>query len=156
MADINDGMMKRQIIMDHYDSPRHHKLLESENSISIRNKSASCIDDITVEALIEDDIIKQIGFEGQACTISTAATSIMTEQVVGKTIDEAKEIIKNYNNMVYEKDFDEDMADEGIAFENVGKQANRIKCATIGYDTLEQIIDQYEKEKSHGKREYNS
>lgn len=156
MASINEGMMKRQIIMDHYDNPRHHKLMKSKDAISVRNKSASCIDDITVEAVIKNDVIKEIGFEGQACTISTAATSIMTELVIGKTIEEAKAIIENYNNMVYEKDFDEDMADEGVAFENVGKQANRIKCATIGYDTLAQIIDQYEKEKGHEKRKNNS
>lgn len=139
--------MKRQIIMDHYDNPRHHKLIDDDDAITVRNKSASCIDDITMSAVIKDDVIKAIGFEGQACTISTAATSIMTEQVVGKNIKEAKEIIANYNNMVYEKDFDKDMVDEGIAFENVGKQANRIKCATIGYDTLTQIIEQYEKGK---------
>jgi nitrogen fixation protein NifU and related proteins len=147
LASVNEGMVKRQIIMDHYNNPRHHHLINKKNGISVRNKSASCIDDITMEAVIEDDIIKEIGFEGQACTISTAATSIMTEQVLGKSIAEAKEIIKNYNNMVYEKEFDEAMVDEGIAFENVGKQANRIKCATIGYDTLAQIIDKYEKEK---------
>ena len=70
---------------------------------------------------------------------------IMTELLIGKTIDEAREIIKNYNNMIYEKDYDPDVLEEAIAFMNTHKQANRIKCATLGWMGITKLIDESEK-----------
>ena len=52
--------------------------------------------------------------------------------MIGKTKEEAKRIIENYMNMIYERDYDEDLLEEAIAFKNTHKQANRIKCATLG------------------------
>lgn len=147
MASLNDPMILRQIIMDHYENPRNKELVQDdEGYYSIRKNSESCIDDITLQVKFNGDIIEDVRFDGQACTISTASTSILTEQVIGKTIEQALEIIQNYKNMVFEKPYDEEMLEESIAFKNVGKQANRIKCATIGYDALEQIIQMYRKE----------
>ena len=68
----------------------------------------------------------------------------MTELVQGKSLDEAKQIIDNYFAMINEKDYDADLLEEAIAFKNVGKQANRINCATIGWKALKQIIDESE------------
>lgn len=107
--------------------------------------SDSCVDDIHVQALIEDGIIKDVTFDGVACTISTASTSIMTELVKGKTVNEAKEIIDNYYDMIDQKDYDEELLQEAVAFDTVGKQANRIKCATIGWHGLQKLIDESEK-----------
>lgn len=148
MASLNDPMILRQIIMDHYDNPRHHELVENDvNYLSLRKDSESCIDDITVQINIEDDIIKDVRFGGVACTIATSSTSILTDLVIGKTIAEAQEIIANYKNMIYEKDYDEELLEEAIAFQNVHRQANRIKCATIGWDALQDLIEQYQEEK---------
>ncbi|WP_423364641.1 Fe-S cluster assembly sulfur transfer protein SufU [Mycoplasma sp. P36-A1] len=152
MATLNDPMILRQIIMDHYDNPRNKSLVkDDDNYYSLRKNSDSCIDDITMQVKFDKDIIADVRFDGEACTISTASTSILTEQVINKTIDEALEIIKNYKNMVFEKPYDADLVEEAIAFKNVGKQANRIKCATIGYDALEEIINLYRGEKNNGK-----
>ena len=65
----------------------------------------------------------------------------------GKTTSEALEIINNYLSMVDEKEYDEEMLEELIAFRTVSKQANRIKCATIGIKGFVQLIE--ESEKSH-------
>ena len=65
----------------------------------------------------------------------------MSELLIGKTIDEANEIIQNYYAMIDEKPYNEDLLQEAIAFHNVGKQANRIKCATIGWRGVEAIIN---------------
>ena len=139
-----DAQLMREIIMDHYEYPRNHIWVEDSNYISKHMDSDSCIDDITVQADVEDGKIKDIRFDGVACTISTASTSIMTELVQGKSLDEAKQIIDNYFAMINEKDYDADLLEEAIAFKNVGKQANRINCATIGWKALKQIIDESE------------
>ena len=124
-----DNMMMRQIIMDHYESPRNHGLVNDDNYKSVNMDSETCIDNIDIQALIEDNVIKDIRFDGEACAICTASTSIMSELLIGKTIDEANKIIENYQNMIYEKDYDPEIIEEAIVFMNTHKQANRIKCA---------------------------
>ena len=136
-----DSMMLRQIIMDHYENPRNHGLVDDDNYQSVNMDSETCIDDIDVQALIEDGVIKDIRFDGEAGAICTASTSIMSELLIGKTIDEANVIIENYNNMIYEKDYDPEILEEAIAFMNTHKQANRIKCATLGWTGIKQILD---------------
>lgn len=147
MATIKDPFILRQIIMDHYENPRNRSLVENDGYYSVRKDSESCIDDITMQVKFNDDIIEDIRFDGEACTISTASTSILTELVIGQSIDNALKIIENYNNMIYEKEYDDEILEEAIAFQNVYKQANRIKCATIGFDALSEIIAKYKEEK---------
>jgi len=150
LATITDPMMLRQIIMDHYENPRNRELVKDDKDYySLRKNTESCIDDLTVQVKFNGDVIEDIRFDGEACTISSASTSILTELVMNKTVDEALEIIENYNNMVFEKPYDEDILEEAIAFQNVYKQANRIKCATIGFDALEEIISLYKGGKSN-------
>ena len=104
----------------------------------------SCIDDITVYAKIKDGVIEDIRFDGIACTISTASTSMMTDLLKGKTFEEATAIIKEYQSMIDLKEYDEDVLVEAVAFKNVGKQANRIGCATIGWNAITEIIKESE------------
>lgn len=140
-----DNMMLRQIIMDHYENPRNHELVNDNEYQTINMDSETCIDNIDIQAKIKNGKIEDIRFNGEACAICTASTSIMTELLIGKTIDEAREIIKNYNNMIYEKDYDPDVLEEAIAFMNTHKQANRIKCATLGWMGITKLIDESEK-----------
>ena len=141
MSDLmHDPMILRQILMDHYEFPRHHELTHDASYYARHMASDSCIDDIHVEAKIEDRKIEDIRFDGVACTIATASTSIMTELLIGKTIEEANHIIQNYHAMIDGKEYDEDLLEEAIALHTVGKQANRIKCATIGWKAIEEMI----------------
>ncbi|MEG0284270.1 MAG: SUF system NifU family Fe-S cluster assembly protein [Erysipelotrichales bacterium] len=144
MATLNDPLILRQIIMDHFQNPRNHKLVsDAEGYYSLRKDSESCIDDITMQVKFNGDTIEDIRFDGEACTISTASTSILSDLVINQSIDDALVIIENYNNMIYERPYDEEILEEAIAFQNVYKQANRIKCATIGFDALSEIIALY-------------
>ena len=141
MASLREqSEMLRQIIMDHYQYPRNHGLVNEEQYRSKHMASASCIDDIEVQVKVEDDIVKDIRFDGIACTISTASTSIMSELFIGKTVDEIKYIMDQYFGMIDGKDVDEEALQEAIAFCNVGKQANRIKCATIGWRAMADLM----------------
>lgn len=147
MSDLfNDPMILRQIIMDHYEYPRNHELTKEEGYKEKHMASESCIDDIYVQSKIKDGVVEDVRFDGVACTISTASTSIMSELLRGKTVEEAKEIIRNYFNMIDALDYDEEMLEEAIAFHNVGKQANRIKCATIGWKAISELIEESEDE----------
>ena len=143
---LDDPMVLREIIMDHYKYPHNHSLTEENDYHQVHMASESCIDDITVQSKIDSDgCIEDIRFDGVACTISTSSTSIMSELLKGKKIEEAKQIISNYFAMVQEQDYDPDMLEEAIAFKNVSKQANRIKCATIGWKAMEEMIEEWEK-----------
>ena len=138
---LKDPTILRELIMDHYQYPRNHGLVDDSSYASCHMASDSCIDDITVQSKIVDGVIKDIRFDGVACTICTASTSMMSELLKGKTIDEAKKIMNNYFNMMEEKPYDEDMLEEAIAMCNVHKQANRIKCATIGWKAMKKMME---------------
>ena len=131
----------REIIMDHYEYPRNKKFKNDEKYTKVNLDYESCIDNIDLEVLIENGIIKDICFDGVACTISTASTSIMSELLKDKSVEEANVIIENYLNMLYGKDYDEELLGEAAAFVYTSKQANRIKCATLSWNGLEEIIN---------------
>jgi len=135
-------MMMRQIIMDHYDHPQY-KHVPASNLEKYEQKhmdSTNCIDDIIVYILFENNNVIDACFEGVACTISTASTDIMCGLMIGKTKDEAENIIQQYQAMIHEQPYDDSVLDEAIVFMNTAKQAARIKCATIGWDALEDIL----------------
>lgn len=141
---INNEMM-RQIIMDHYQHPLHKKK-PKKGYVSIHSKSENCIDDINVYLKLEKGIVKDCLWDGVACTISTASTDIMCELVINKKEKEARYIIDQYLKMIHEEKFDEEVLGEAIAFINTSKQAARIKCATIGFNALKDILNhQHEK-----------
>ncbi len=145
MSDLlKDPMVLRQIIMDHYEYPRNHTLTKQEGYAEKHMASESCIDDIYVQSKIEEGVVRDVRFDGIACTISTASTSIMSELLQGKSLTQAKEIIQNYYAMIDQRPYDEELLQEAVAFANVGKQANRIKCATIGWKAMEEMIAESE------------
>lgn len=94
------------------------KLTDKDGYMSRHMASDSCIDDITVQTKnFKWKKIDDVRFDGVACTISTASTSIMSELLKGKTTQEAKEIMDNYFKMIDQKEYDEDVLDEAIAFQ---------------------------------------
>ncbi len=139
-----DKEFKREIMMDHYTHPRNKREVNDENYLKKHNASDSCIDDITVYMLFDGDVVKDVAFDGVGCTICTASTDIIADLIKDKTIEEAKEILRNYYAMVDEEEYDEDILEEANAFDTLSKQANRIKCGTIGIHAMSDIIKQYE------------
>ena len=145
MPSFDDPMLMREVIMDHYQYPRNHELVQDDARYEqVNMNSSTCIDNIDVQAYIDQDTIQDIRFDGEACAICTASTSIMTELLKGKSVEEAKAIIDQYMNMIYEKDYDPDILEEAIAFQNTHKQANRIKCATLGWSGLIALMKESE------------
>ncbi len=139
MLTLTNDMM-RSIIMDHYSNPTNKHEPNSDKFEKIHMHSDNCIDDLNIFLLVENDIVKDACFEGVACTISTASTDIMCDLLKGKNINEAKNIIKQYDNMIHEQPFDEEVLEEAIVFINTSKQAARIRCATIGWNAADAIL----------------
>ncbi|WP_368275514.1 Fe-S cluster assembly sulfur transfer protein SufU [Coprobacillus cateniformis] len=144
MRSLDDPQLLREIIMDHYDHPRNRGLVEDETYKKVNMNSDTCIDDLDIQVKFDGDKIADVRYDGEACAICTSSTSIMSELVIGKTKEEAKRIIENYMNMIYERDYDEDLLEEAIAFKNTHKQANRIKRATLGWNGLVKLIEESE------------
>ena len=91
-----DDKLKRDIILEHYQSPFHKGLVDNENYIKVNSRNASCVDNIDVMVLLDNDVIIDARFTGDACAICTSATSIMIKTLIGKNLEEAQEIIESY------------------------------------------------------------
>ena len=139
MPTLTNDMM-RQIIMDHYANPLHKHQPTSSNFEKVHMHSDNCIDDLDIFLLVDNNKVIDACFDGVACTISTSSTDIMCELLIGKNVDEAKNIIAQYDNMIHEQPFDEEVLDEAIVFINTSKQAARIRCATIGWNAADRIL----------------
>ena len=140
-----DSNLRRAIIIDNYQNPVNKKMIDGDNFIKVSTKSESCIDDITLFVKLENNKIIDIYFDGEACAITTSATSIMIKSLIGKTLIEAENIINNYYNMIEEKDYDKNLLGELNVYDEIYKQSNRKKCATLPFDTLKKAIKVYEK-----------
>lgn len=139
---FNDPNFARQVIMDHYENPRNKR--HEQNYLSKRMDSDSCIDDITVYVKLSNNRIEDISFDGVGCTISLASASMMSELIKGKTIDEARDLSKEYLHMIQLNEYDESKLKELVVFKNVGRQANRINCAMLSWRGLNAIINESE------------
>ena len=137
--------------MDHYENPRNKGLVDDPRYIKVNMNSESCIDDIDIQILVEGNIIKDFRFDGVGCTIATSSTSILSELVIDQSIEHAYEIIKNYNDMIKELSYDEELLQEAVVFKDVSKQANRIKCATIGFNGLLELLESLKAGENHVK-----
>lgn len=131
--------VRREIILDNYSNP-FHKESKGEDFKTANANNSSCIDNINIFINFDGNIIKDAYFDGEACAISTASTSIMLKEIIGKTKEEALAIIDNFNNMINEQDYDKDKMNESLAFDEMYKQESRKTCATLPYKALYKLV----------------
>lgn len=125
----------RQVIMDHYQHPRNQGQLPDAVSVDLRNPS--CGDEITLQLMVEDGVVKDVRFKGSGCSISMATASMMTEAVKGIPIDKALEMGTAFRAMMRGEDVDLDALGELEALQGVSQFPARIKCATLAWQALE-------------------
>lgn len=138
-----DPVLKKEIIMENYLNPVNRNTINDDRYIKVNSNSETCIDDINLYILFEDNKITDIHFDGEACAISTSATSIMIKLLLNKTIEEIEELINNYENMIKHEEYDEDLLGEAKCYDEIYLQQNRIGCATIPWTGLKKAIEQY-------------
>lgn len=132
--------LKRSIILDHYQHPKNKGLIDDNSYYKVNMNNESCIDEIDLIMKIEDGIIKDIRFDGEACAISTSSTSIMIDTLIGKSISEARVIIENYYNMIEEKKYNSEILEQAIVYDDIYLQPNRKKCALISWMAADKIL----------------
>ncbi len=140
-----DENLRREIIMEHYQNPRNKKECQDNTYEKVNTNNESCIDNIDLYIKVEDNVIKDICFNGEACAISTSSCSIMITNLIGKTIEEAKEYIQNFENMINEAPYEEDLLKEALAYNEVYKQNNRKNCALLPYKGIKKALENLEK-----------
>lgn len=135
-----DSETKREIIMENYMHPTNRRR-SNENEYKKENTAnSSCIDNIDLYIKFKDDVIEDITFEGEACAISISATSIMINNLIGKTKNEALAYIKEFYDMTEGKEHNIELLKEGIVYDDIYKQGNRKTCATLPFRGIEKAI----------------
>ncbi|MBE6148393.1 MAG: SUF system NifU family Fe-S cluster assembly protein [Firmicutes bacterium] len=140
-----DETLKREIIMEHYQNPLNRHAIEDAGYIKVNTNNASCIDNLDIYIKIDEDIIKDIAFTGEACAISISSTSIMIENLIGKNITEAKNIIDHFENMINEKDYNPEILKNALVYDQIYKQNSRKNCAFLPYRGIREALDKYKK-----------
>ena len=142
MEDLND--VYNELIMEHSMNSYNKKKLENADFCKIGH-NPNCGDEITLQLKIDGDKIQDMAFSGHGCAISQASTSIMIDTLKGKTIEEAKEIIKTFIEMIKRETKGEEeleKLEDAIAFRNVANMPARVKCALLAWHTIENILDE--------------
>jgi len=139
-----DNNLRREIILDNYQEPMNRGLIDDDSYLKINTNSESCIDNLDYMMKIEDNKIIDIRFDGEACAISTSASSIMIRSLIGKSVNDAKKILENYKNMISEKEYDEELLGELIVYNEISKQPNRINCALLPSVAIDKMLGELE------------
>lgn len=139
--------LKRSIILENYQNPQNKGLIDDDTYLKVNMNNESCIDELNLMVKIEDNMIKDIKFDGEACAICISSASIMTETLIGKNIDEVKNILINFLNMLDEKPYDKEVLEEAIVYDDIYKNPNRKKCALLSWWGIEKILNKLESSK---------
>lgn len=139
-----DLELKREIILSNYENPEFK--IENPKKLDKTYKTASkdspsCIDNISAHVKIVNNKIQDVKFSGIGCAIATSSTNIMCGLLKNKTLSSANEIIVNYFNLVAHKDHNKKLLGDLFVFDNIYKQLNRIKCATVGIEAIQKAIN---------------
>lgn len=138
-----DANIKREIIMEHYSHPKNRIKTEDPDYLKVNTRNASCIDNLDIYLKINNNLLENIVFDGEACAISISSTSIMITNLIGKTVAEALEYINNFEAMVNEEKYDETLLNEALVYEDIYKQNNRKNCALLPYKGIKEVLLNY-------------
>ena len=136
-----DRDLKRSIILDNYQNANKKYVSEGDNFSKINTRNVSCIDNLDLYIDIENNIIKDISFEGEACVISISSTNILINLIIVKSKEEALYIINNYLKMINEEEYDSEILKELLVFDDTSKQPSRIKCATLTANGIKNFLE---------------
>ncbi len=127
--------MYQEIILDHYKHP-HHKGLRDPFDAEVHHVNPTCGDEVTMRVKLDGDVVSDVSYEGQGCSISQASTSVMTDLVIGRTVPEAMDLAEEFLRLMQSKgqiEPDEDVLEDAIAFAGVAKFPARVKCALLSW-----------------------
>jgi nitrogen fixation NifU-like protein len=134
MTEPLDGLYQ-EIILDHYKHP-HHKGLRDPFEAEVHHVNPTCGDEVTLRVHLSDGMVADVSYDSVGCSISQASASVLTDLVIGKSVDEALAIHGEFQELMQGRGAvvpDEDVLEDGIAFAGVAKFPARVKCALLSW-----------------------
>jgi nitrogen fixation NifU-like protein len=133
MMDMDN--LYQEIILDHYRSP-HHAGLREPYEAEVHHVNPTCGDEVTMRVHVVDGVVSDVSYDALGCSISQASTSVLTDLLIGKKVDEALSVHETFVELMQGRgqvEPDEDVLEDGIAFAGVAKFPARVKCALLGW-----------------------
>jgi nitrogen fixation protein NifU and related proteins len=143
----------REIILDHYRSPRNRGELPTPPAVVAQGHNPLCGDEITVYLQLDGERVSDVKVDGQGCSISQSSASMMSQAIKGRSVDEVRALVKRFKGMMSIEDAEEANGDNDSppapevslgdleALQGVVKFPVRIKCATLAWNTLLEALD---------------
>ena len=138
--DVNE--LYQEIILDHY-REKHHAGLRDPFQSEVHHVNPTCGDELTLRVHLDGNTIDDVSYDALGCSISQASTSVMTDLVIGRTVDESMALFDEFRHMMHGQGRvqpDEDRLEDGIAFAGVAQFPARVKCALLGWSALRDAL----------------
>ncbi len=142
MSDLDS--LYQEIILDHYRSP-HNAGLREPYEAETHHVNPTCGDEVTLRVHLDGDTVADVSYDAEGCSISQAATSVMTDLVVGRVLKEALSLHDKFLELMQGRgtvEPDEDRLEDAVAFAGVAKFPTRIKCALLGWMAWKDAVAQ--------------
>jgi nitrogen fixation NifU-like protein len=139
----------REVILDHYRNPRNRGHLDSPDATA-EGVNPMCGDELTIELMVSGGVVSDVAIDGQGCSISQASASMMTEAIKGKGREEIDDLVSRFRTMMSLEESEESGLDPDRpgatlgdieALQGVRQYPVRIKCASLGWNTLMEALD---------------
>jgi nitrogen fixation protein NifU and related proteins len=134
----------QEIILDHYKT-RHHAGLREPFQAEVQHVNPSCGDEITLRVALEGNRVTDVSYDSVGCSISQASTSVMTDLVIGRSVEEGLALAAEFTLMMRGQgsvEPNEDTLEDAIAFSGVAKYPARVKCALLGWSAWKDAVAQ--------------
>jgi nitrogen fixation NifU-like protein len=141
---MNLESMYQEIILDHYKNPHGRGLREPFDAESFQ-VNPTCGDEVTLRVKLDDGKVADVSYTGQGCSISQASVSVLTDLVVGHTVDEAFATMDAFVELMQGRgqiEPNEELLEDGVAFAGVAKYPARVKCALLGWMAFKGAVAQ--------------
>src|SRR5699024_2008830 len=133
--------MYQEVILDHYKNPQHKGLREPFQA-EVHHVNPSCGDELTLRVQLSADgkTVEDVSYDAIGCSISQASTSVMAEEIIGKTLEQANVKLAEFEKRIASRgkeEGDEDIIGDGVAFSGVSQYPARVKCALLGWKAFQ-------------------
>ena len=132
---------KRKVILDSYSDNTNRVDINDSSYIKVNSRNFSCIDNIDIYIKLENNIIEDLKFNGEACIIAISSTALLIKYLIGKDITTAYKIISNYENMIEGIEYDKEFLKDLVAFDDIAKQPSRKVCATLTSRKIKELLE---------------
>jgi nitrogen fixation NifU-like protein len=142
MNDVEE--MYAEIILDHYRT-KHHSGLREPYQAEVSHVNPSCGDEVLLRVALDGEVVSDVSYSGVGCSISQASTSVMTDLVIGRTIDDAMGLAAEFTEMMHSAgryQANEDQLEDAVAFIGVAQFPARVKCALLGWSAFKDAAAQ--------------